>query len=64
MFAACVRSGWDRLDSDYSGGGAAAVIEAARDVNAWSYGASVEGVDLGAFVMHGVFAGVHHCDDK
>ena len=64
MFAASVRSGWDGLDSDNSGSSSGSVFEAARDVDAWNYCAGVEGVGLGAFVMHGVFAGVHHCNDK
>ena len=64
MFAASVGDGWDGLGPDDSGCGPVSVFKASRDVDAWDDCAGVERVGLGAFMMHGVFTGVHHSNDK
>ena len=56
-----VGCGWYWFNSDNSGGGAAAVLEVARYVNSWNNGAGLEWVGVRAFVVHGIFACVHHC---
>ena len=62
--AACVGSGRDGFDPDYSCSGPISVLKSSRNVDAWYDGTCAKGVCACACVMYCIFAGVHHGDNE